>query len=139
MKVFRILNIFLLFVLITAISSGCDVQNTNSEEKTKSYIISDDSLKTGRYYQYGDTSKPYVEVFDDKTLQWHGVDTEGLDELEAERLSSVHSYTIVDFTNIDTTMIAWDWIEESDTARGFIYIDENTFKFSDNEIFIYTE
>lgn len=135
----KFIRVFLLLSLVIAISSACDVQNTNSDEKAKSYIINDDSLKTGRYYLNGDTSEDYVEVYDDKTLQWHGVDTEGLDKLEAEWLSSLHSYTIVDFTNIDTTMIAWDWIEESDTARGFVYIDENTFKFNDNEIFIYTE
>lgn len=139
MKIFRIISIFLLFILITSISSGCAVQKTNSEEKAKSYIISSDSLKTGRYYQDGDTSKPYVEVYDDKTLQWCDVDTEELDDFETEWLSALHGYTIVDFIDIDTTMIAWDWVEESDTARGFIYIDENTFKFTDNEIFIYTE
>lgn len=135
----KFIRVFLLLSLVIAISSACDVQNTNSDEKAKSYIINNDSLKTGRYYLNGDTSEDYVEVYDDKTLRWHGVDTEGLDKLEAEWLSSLHSYTIVDFTNIDTTMIAWDWIEESDTARGFVYIDENTFKFNDNEIFIYTE
>lgn len=135
----KFIRVFLLLSLVIAISSACDVQNTNSDEKEKSYIINDDSLKTGRYYLNGDTSEDYVEVYDDKTLQWHGVDTEGLDKLEAEWLSSLHSYTMVNFTNIDTTMIAWDWIEESDTARGFVYIDENTFKFNDNEIFIYTE
>ena len=135
----KFIRVFLLLSLVIAISSACDVQNTNSDEKAKSYIINDDSLKTGRYYLNGDTSEDYVEVYDGKTLQWHGVDTEGLDKLEAEWLSSLHSYTIVDFTNIDTTMIAWDWIEESNTARGFVYIDENTFKFNDNEIFIYTE
>ncbi len=135
----KFIRVFLLLSLVIAISSACDVQNTNSDEKKKSYIINDDSLKTGRYYLNGDTSEDYVEVYDDKTLQWHGVDTEGLDKLEAEWLSSLHSYTMVNFTNIDTTMIAWDWIEESDTARGFVYIDENTFKFNDNEIFIYTE
>lgn len=135
----KFIRVFLLLSLVITISLACDVQNTNSDEKAKSYIINDDSLKTGRYYLNGDTSEDYVVVYDGKTLQWHGVDTEGLDKLEAEWLSSLHSYTIVDFTNIDTTMIAWDWIEESDTARGFVYIDENTFKFNDNEIFIYTE
>lgn len=135
----KFIRVFLLLSLIIAVSSACDAQKINPEEKAKSYIISDDSLKTGRYYLNGDTSEDYVEVYEDKTLQWHGVDTEGLDEPEAKWLSSLHSYTIVDFISVDTTMIAWDWVEESDTARGFVYMDENTFKFTDNEIFIYTE
>ena len=152
MKLFRFIGAVLLVVVLF---SSCTAKIDNVDSKP--YIISDISLKTGRYYQNGDISMPYVEVFDDKTLQWRGADFEEMVRdaqngenpdkeafeqaiaAEADRLSAVHSYTIVEFVNIDTTMIAWDWVEESGAVQGFIYIDENTFKFNDNEIFIYIE
>ncbi len=156
MKKINIFGIVALFILVFSFSTVCIVSTTATDDG-KPYTILDTTLKTGKYYQDGDITKPYVEVFSDKTLKWCGVDFENhvrsmqkarnadtaefekAIQEESDRLSSVHEYTIVDFKNINTTLIAWDWIEESGAAQGFIYIDENTFKFTDDEIFIYVE
>ncbi len=148
-------NLVIVFIIISALFTCSACAKTADDGKI--YTVLETTLKTGRYYQDGDVTKPYVEVFPDKTFQWCGMDfekyvldaqtgtnenTENFEQVikeEAERLSSVHKYTIVDYKKIDTIMIAWDWIEESGAAQGFIYIDENTFKFTDNEIFVYVE
>lgn len=156
MKKIKIFGIVALFILVFSFSTVCIVSTTATDD-SKPYTVLDTTLKTGKYYQDGDTTKSYVEVFPDKTLKWCGLDFESYvrnnqkarnantDDFEkaiqeeAERLSSTHEYTIVDFKNINTVWIVWDWIEESGSAQGFIYIDENTFKFTDDEVFVYVE
>lgn len=143
MKGFRIFAAFVALSLIITLTSACSSANkaleANGKYYTISYKVSEKVLKTGRYYENGDISKPYVEVFDNKTLQWFGMNIQGFDDSEEQGISAVHSYTIVELTNADTTVIALDFVEESGYGHGFFYIDENSFKFADNEVFIYTE
>ena len=156
MKMIKILSLIALFVVVFGITTVANLSVTADNEE-EPYTVIENALKVGRYYQDGDTSKADVEVFSNGTLQWCGADFEtqvrnsqkarnaniaDFEEdihSETERLSSVHEYTVVKFNGVDMTMIAWDWVEESGAAQGFIYIDENTFKFTDSEVFVYVE
>lgn len=156
MKMIKILGLVVLFALTFGIVTAANLSVTADNEE-EPYTVIENALKVGRYYQDGDTSKSYVEVFSNGTLQWCNLDFESqvrnsqkarnantadyeeAIQTETERLSSVHEYTVVKFNGVNMTMIAWDWVEESGAAQGFIYIDENTFKFTDSEVFIYVE
>ncbi len=140
-----------------------DIPAAANEDDGLPYRIINNALHVGKYYADGDTSASYIEIYDDGTLQWKGIDhfefakrtniehgalygREWDEELAkasaelAEEYAARHTYTVVYWKGIGETMVMYDWSEDSEHlgGTGCVYIDENTIE-AYGMIFIYTE
>ena len=156
---------------VIAIAAACfgsavlfeTVQAAANEDDGLPYRIINDSLRVGKYYADGDTSASYIEIYDDGTLQWKGIDhyeyakeqnikgaelhglewNEDMEDATVElagQYAARHAYTVVYWKSPEVTMLMYDWDENSEHlgGTGCVYIDENTIE-AHGMTFIYTE